>query len=50
MSLTQSVCQSIAFTVINKYGEGSAMQISTMFGAFTMLLSEGSVETGVFRH
>ena len=32
MSLTETFCKSIAFTVINKYGKGAAMQISTMFG------------------
>ena len=32
MSLTVTFYKSIAFTVINKYGKGAAMQISTMFG------------------
>ena len=32
MSITETFCNSIAFTVINKYGKAAAMQISTMFG------------------
>ena len=32
MSLTETFCKSIAFTVINKYGKAAAMQISTIFG------------------
>ena len=32
MSLTETLCNSIAFTVITKYGKGAARQISTMFG------------------
>ena len=32
MSLTETFCKSIAFTVINKYGKATAMQTSTMFG------------------
>ena len=31
MSVTQTFCKSIAFTVINKYGKGAAMEISAMF-------------------
>ena len=31
MSLTETFCKSIVFTVINKYGKGADMQISTMF-------------------
>ena len=32
MSLTETFSKSIAFTVINKYGNSAPMQISTMFG------------------
>ena len=32
MSLRETFFKSIAFTVINKYGKGGAMEISTMFG------------------
>ena len=32
MSLTETFCYSIAFTVINRYRKAAAMQISTMFG------------------
>ena len=32
---------SIAFTVINKYGRGGVVQISTVFGPPYMLLVEG---------
>ena len=31
MSLTETFCKSIAFTVIHKYGKASTMQISRMF-------------------
>ena len=31
MSLTQTFCKSIAFTVINKYGKGGVLDISTKF-------------------
>ena len=32
MSLTETFCKSIAFTVINKYGKSAALQILTMVG------------------
>ena len=32
MSLTQTFCKSIAFTVINKYFNGGVLDASTMFG------------------
>ena len=32
MSLTDNYWRPIAFTVINKYGKGAAVEISTMFG------------------
>ena len=41
---------SIAFTVINKYGKGGVVQISRVFGALNMLLVKGSSETGIFRN
>ena len=44
MSLTETFCKPIAFKVINEYGKGAAMQISTMFGPFTMLLFGGSLK------
>ena len=35
---------------MNKYGKGAVIQISTYLGPFTILLLEGSSETGSFRH
>ena len=51
LHITQTnIFYSIAFTVINKYGESGVRQISTVFGSLTVLLVEGSSETGIFRH
>ena len=36
--------------MINKYGKGSVLQISTVFCALTTLLLKGSSYTGIFRH
>ena len=46
----ETFSKSIAFTLINKYGKGAFIQISTYLGPFTMLLFEGSSETRLFRH
>ena len=38
---------SVSFTVINKYGKGGAVQISTVFCPPYMVLVEGSYEKGL---
>ena len=49
MSLRDIFSNSITFRVINKYGKGGAVQISTVFGPSYMLLAEGWYERGLFR-
>ena len=50
MSIRETFSNSISFTVINKYNKGAVMQISTVFGQFTMLLVQRCSETGLFKH
>ena len=38
---------SVSFTVINKYGKGGAVQVSTVFYPPYMVLVEGSYEKGL---
>ena len=49
MSLRDIFSNWITFTVINKYVKGAVVQLSTLFSPVTMLLFEGSSETGIFR-
>ena len=41
---------SIVFLVIDQYGKGGVVHISTVFGPLTRLLVKGSSETRIFRH
>ena len=50
ISKSETFSKSIAFKLIKKYGKGAVIQISTYLDPFTMLLFEGSSETGLFRH
>ena len=36
--------------MINKYGKGAVVQISTVFQSVYHIIVEGSSETGLFRH
>ena len=48
-SLREIFSNSIAFTVINKYGKGGVVQISTVFGPPYMLRQDKSSERGLLR-
>ena len=50
MSLTETFYKTIAFTVINKYGKGAVLDISTKFGRIYHVALKGSSEKGLFRH
>ena len=40
---------SIAFTMINEFGKGALVQVLTVFDPFSLMLLEGSIETGLSR-
>ena len=49
MALRKVFSNSVAFKVINKYGKGGSVKMSTVFGLPYMLLVEGSYERRLFR-
>ena len=49
MALRKVFSNSVAFKVINKYGKGDSVKMSTVFGLPYMLLVEGSYERRLFR-
>ena len=50
ISIRETFSNSIAFTVINKYGKGAVVQISTVFRSVYRVACQRASKTGLFRH
>ena len=50
MSINETFSNTISLPVTNQYAKGAVMEISRVFGRFTILPVEASFETALFRY